>query len=998
MKTRKRMPSESMPPWKPIALIIVLTLLSLGVFITVYRHWMNSLYEQVELQHRQSLIQIVSIARNAVEPVLIQVRSGKLSRAQALKQIRTSMRTMTYTDQYGKNYIFMSSYDGTMLVQPFEPDKELTNQWDLRDDHGQYIIRALVKAARAHPAGSFVRYYYYLPSVHRMQEKMAYVVGLPELQCYIGTGMYMQHAIHEQREILKKVQYSAIGLLIVVLIPISAAIIIILNRNRLLKAEVRSRLQVENELKNSEAKFRSIFENAVEGIYQSAPDGRLINVNPALARAVGYESAREMIESGNGIDHYYVDAADRERLINTLHAKGFVKDYVVRLKRRDGSLAWATSNTHVVKDEQGNILYYEGTVEDISARREAEEKVSRLAAVVKNSRELVNLSELDGRMVFLNETGSQMLGIDQEDVETTNLRQVIPGPLKELVEQVVLPALTKGESWEGDLQYVNLKTGVLTDAHALFFTIDDPQAVDRRYLVNISLDISRHKLAEEKFMKVFMLAPDGIAITRVRDGLIIDTNLGFEDISGWKRGEVLGSTSLEVKFWNDPADRAFLVEELKACREVLQREFQFRRKDGTVRSGIYSARPIRIEGEVCLVFVMQDITDRRRLEEERRKLEQQLNQSQKMDAIGQLASGVAHDFNNILTGIQGNASLMMLGYDSEHPHYQRLSQIEEQVMRGANLTRQLLGFARGARSEVKTVEVNDLIRKTAHFFLETRREIKADLNLQEDVYPVEADAGQIEQVLLNLLINAGHAMPGGGELQIQTTNITLTPAEAKACETPPGDYVRISVSDTGIGMDHETLTRIFEPFFTTRSQEGGTGLGLASAYGIIRNHGGAIHAYSELGKGSTFMIYLPSSQNKVEKENQAPQKNLRTGSESILLVDDEPTILETASNLLNLLGYTVFQAASGQEAVDAYREMHEHIDLVILDMIMPGLSGSQTMETLKTINPEVKVILSSGYSLQGDVRKVMESGCLGFIQKPYIISELAAIVHQVLHP
>ena len=427
-----------------------------------------------------------------------------------------------------------------------------------------------------------------------------------------------------------------------------------------------------------------------------------------------------------------------------------------------------------------------------------------------------------------------------------------------------MPALAKaGGNWEGDLQYVDLKTGVLTDAHALFFTIDDPEAGDRRYLVNISLDVTRHKLAEEKFMKVFMLAPDGIAITRLRDGLIIDTNLGFEDLSGWKRSETIGRTSQELNFWADPADRVLLVEELKAGRDVLQREFQFRRKDGVVRSGSYSVRPIHITGEACLVFVMQDITDRRRLEEDRHKLEQQLTHSQKMDAIGQLASGVAHDFNNILTGIQGIATLMKLDYDSEHPHYQRLDQIEEQVMRGANLTRQLLGFARGARSEAKTVVVNDLIRKTAHFFLETRREIKADLRLQEDVYPVEADAGQIEQVLLNLLLNAGHAMPDGGALQIQTTNITLTQAEAKDYETPPGDYVEISVSDTGIGMDHETLARIFEPFFTTRAQEGGTGLGLASSYGIIRNHGGAIRAYSEPGKGSTFSIYLPSSLNKV---------------------------------------------------------------------------------------------------------------------------------------
>ena len=204
---------------------------------------MDSLYQQVEIQHRQSLIQIVSIARNAVEPILLQVRSGELSRENALKQIRMRVRSMTYTDRYGKNYVFMSSYDGTMLVQPFEPQKEMTNQWDLRDVHGRYIIRSLVQAARTHPAGSFVRYHYYLPSVHAPQEKLVYVVGLPELQCYIGTGMYMQRSIQEQHEILKRMRSSAIGLLIVVFIPITVAILIILNRNRLLML-IQSRWRV----------------------------------------------------------------------------------------------------------------------------------------------------------------------------------------------------------------------------------------------------------------------------------------------------------------------------------------------------------------------------------------------------------------------------------------------------------------------------------------------------------------------------------------------------------------------------------------------------------------------------------------------------------------------------------------------------------------------------------------------------------------------------------
>jgi len=868
-------------PATPLITIIILACLSIGAFLIVSQLYMKSLFDRVEIQQREGLIQILSIARNAIEPVLIKVRSGEVSSEEAIRQIRPLIRSMTYTDQYGKNYIVMSAYDGTTLVHPFEPSKELTNEWELKDVNGLFIVRELAKAAKAHPTGSFVRYYYYLPDVYAEQEKLTYVVGLPEIECYIATGMYLQRAIQEQMELLKKIKYASIWLLIAVLIPVSVSVFVILNRNRRLLAEVRTRKKAEEDLKKSEAKYRSIFENAVEGIFQTTANGRFISVNPALARAAGYGSPQEMMDSITNVDHYYADAGDRERYIKAINERGFVDDYVIKLKRKDGSFIWASNTSRVVKDEKGNVLYYEGTIEDITRRKQAEEEVKRLAAIVRHSSELVNLCHMDGRMVFLNEAGSKMLGIDPEDVEKTNIMQVIPDHLKGLVKNELFPTLLAGGSWDGELQYVNLKTGEMTDIHALTFTIDDPHVLYNKYLANISLDI----------------------------------------------------------------------------------------------------------------------TDRKRLEEERLKLEQQLSQSQKMDAIGQLAGGVAHDFNNILMGIQGNASIMLMEYNPEHPHYQRLSRIEEHVKRGAKLTRQLLGFAREGKYELRALSVNDLLRKSAQFFIETRKEIEAYFQLQDDVYPVEADAGQMEQVFLNIFINAGHAMPKGGRLHIQTNNITLQETDARTFETRPGDYVKISISDTGTGMDEETLKRIFEPFFTTKSQQGGTGLGLASAYGIIRNHGGIINAYSEPGQGATFNVYLPSSVEKAEKkEDQGPDKDLLSGTGGILLVDDEPAILDLASEVLQMLGYTVYRAESGQEAVSIYREKQDRIDLIILDMILRGMSGSQVLKILQEINADVKVILSSGYGLQGEVRKVMEMGCLGFIQKPYNFADLSRIVYQTLNP
>jgi len=357
---------------------------------------------------------------------------------------------------------------------------------------------------------------------------------------------------------------------------------------------------------------------------------------------------------------------------------------------------------------------------------------------------------------------------------------------------------------------------------------------------------------------------------------------------------------------------------------------------------------------------------------------------------------VAHDFNNILMGVSGDASLMMMDCKTDHPFYQRLSRIEEHVKRGADVTSQLLGFARGGKYRLKPLSVNDLVRKSAMFFVETRREIGADFQLSEDISAVEADDGQIEQVLLNIYINAGHAMKNGGCIHISTGNLILKEADAKAFEVTPGDYVNISITDTGIGMDEETLKRVFEPFFTTKSETGGSGLGLASAYGIIRNHGGVITALSKLGEGSTFSIYLPASRKKIERDKAKPVKTLFTGKGGILIIDDEPALLGLASEVLIMLGYKVYKAEAGQEAVSIYNDNQDSIDLVILDMILRGASGASVLKMLKDVNPDVRVILSSGYGLQGEVQKVMQMGCMGFIQKPYSFAELSSIVHKVM--
>jgi PAS domain S-box-containing protein len=409
-------------------------------------------------------------------------------------------------------------------------------------------------------------------------------------------------------------------------------------------------------------------------------------------------------------------------------------------------------------------------------------------------------------------------------------------------------------------------------------------------------------------------------------------------------------------------------------------------------SGITDAAG-RVVGFRC---VARDVTERLNTDLEKRKLEAQLQTAQKMEAIGTLAGGIAHDFNNILMGIQGNASLLEMKLDPAHPGHEKLGNIDKYVESGTELSRQLLGFARRGKYNVKASDINDIIDKTSSMFARTRKEIRVATQLADGIWTVEVDRGQIEQALLNLYINAWQAMPDGGELFLATENLTLDESYAQPYSVRAGPYVKVTVADTGVGIARKDLGRIFEPFFTTKEMGRGTGLGLASVYGIVKSHGGHINVYSEEGQGTTFNFYLPASPREVAQEAPPADTAVRRGHETILLIDDEEMILDVGKGLLSELGYTVLTASSGPEALEIYRARRADIGMVVMDMIMPGMSGGETFDRLKAIDPDVKVLLSSGYTINGQASHILERGCDGFIQKPFNMQQLSVKIREIL--
>jgi PAS domain S-box-containing protein len=390
-----------------------------------------------------------------------------------------------------------------------------------------------------------------------------------------------------------------------------------------------------------------------------------------------------------------------------------------------------------------------------------------------------------------------------------------------------------------------------------------------------------------------------------------------------------------------------------------------------------------------------NITEQKEAESEKRRLEIQLQRAQKMEAIGTLAGGIAHDFNNLMMAIQGNVSLMMLDTDPSHPHFELLKAIEKRIRSGAEMTSQLLGYARKGKYEVAPLDLNEVVRETATTFGRMRKDITIQAQYSDSLAGILADRGQLEQIFLNLFVNAADAMPTGGRLTLITRNTDEAELSGKPYRVKPGNYVCFEVADNGIGMDKEVMERIFDPFFTTKQMGRGTGLGLASVYGIVKSHGGYIEVNSRKGQGATFSLYFPASDQKVVKKPEDLHSPVRLRG-TVLLVDDEPDVLAVTTAMLETMGFNVVSADSGREALALYRSDASRFDLVILDMIMPEMSGGELLDRLMAVEPNAKVLLASGYAIEGQASELLKRGCAGFIQKPFGYKDLSAKLEQIL--
>jgi PAS domain S-box-containing protein len=630
-------------------------------------------------------------------------------------------------------------------------------------------------------------------------------------------------------------------------------------------------------------------------------------------------------------------------------------------------------------------------------RKRAEQELSkseeRYRDLVENAQDIIYSHDLRGNYTSSNKAGEEITGYTQEESLKLNLAQTIAPHCVERAREMVARKLRGEKVTAYELELIAKDGHYVTVEVNTRLMLQDGAPIG---ITGIARDITERKLAEAELRRLAAAVEetaDSVVITD-KEGNIQYVNPAFERVTGYAREEVLNQNPRILKSGKTPAAIFKAMWETIARGEVWTGQLINRKKDGTLFDERVTISAINDESGriVNYVAVKQDISSLIQLEE-------QLRQSQKMEAIGQLAGGVAHDFNNLLTAINGYSSLALQRVEANHPLRSYLEEIKKAGDRAANLTRQLLAFGRKQILQPLPIDLNDVVMDMNKML---RRLIGEDIQLTAKLHPqlkkIKADPGQIEQVLVNLVVNARDAMPQGGTLTIETTMVELDQEYGgRHLGASPGHYTMLAVSDTGTGMDEQTQARIFDPFFTTKEKGKGTGLGLSTVYGIVKQSGGNILVYSEPGHGTTFKVYLPQLTTEVQPAPAVvPEAAIQGGTETILLVEDEDVVRGLAQKILEQSGYKVIAAARGEEAIRFGEEHSEPINLLLTDVVMPVTSGKEVADRLRPLLPGLRVIFMSGYTDEAIVHHGVLDSDIEFIQKPFTPNALIKKVREVL--
>ena len=754
--------------------------------------------------------------------------------------------------------------------------------------------------------------------------------------------------------------------------------------------DVGSQIAAEEALRASEARFTATFRHAgVMMVIASMTDDGFIDANDAFLRDMGF--TREEVIGRTAVDlAIFANPEDRSELVRRLRRDGYVRDFEVPLRNKAGDIDYGLISATMteVNGEPQVILAIVNTTQ----RRQADEALrtseQRYRNLIEQTADGVLLLDDAGCVVDINPALAALIGRPIAELRGSHWtdywdpEELANHPFVRPAANATEPIVFERRLRRPDGTMVELEVHARNTSAGLF--------------MGTARDVGARKAAERERARLFQAIEqtgESVIITEP-DGTIVYVNSAFETEMGYTRDELIGQ-SLQVlrSEGREPDLYAWIRSEIEKDG-IWSDEVTSYAKDGSVRRDLMSVSPVRDQSGALVNFVAvrHNIT-------RERELEDQLRQAQKMEAVGRLAGGVAHDFNNLLTAISGFAELANSEAEPESEMAGYLAEIRASAERATVLTRQLLAFGRRAVLQQKVLDLNQVVADLAPML---QRIIGEDIRLEVHKNPnlrrTLADRGQLEQVIVNLAANARDAMPGGGTVLIETDNVTLDDsAVAGHPEVRPGDFVRMSITDTGMGMDSGVTDHIFEPFFTTKSPGNGTGLGLATVFGIVRQSGGRVGVVSEPGNGSVFQIDLPAVESEPDEAFEPVLTSAAVaGRETVLIVEDEPAVLGFAAQLLERNGYTVLRASAGDEAVEIARMYPGRIDLLFSDIVMPGLTGQETAAAVGVMRPEIRHLLASGYSEEMNAQRGAAPLEMPFIEKPYSAGTLLQAVRQAL--
>jgi PAS domain S-box-containing protein len=755
-------------------------------------------------------------------------------------------------------------------------------------------------------------------------------------------------------------------------------------------------------------RYRRFFESSVVGFYRTTLDGQVLDCNPALVRIMGYASREELLAC-HPLEFYF-SPSERQDFMEQCRSLGSVTNFASRLRRKDGSSVWVLQNVDPVPGRDGAPAMIEGTLIDISQQKFAETARNQVQKALEDSetryRRLFETAK-DGILILDFKTGQiadvnpfliEMLGYTHSEFVGKKLWEI--GPFKDI------PASRSafGElQTMGVIRYEDLPLETKDGRRINVEFVSNVYPVDGTQVVQCNVrDITERvraeaalKISETHHRSVFEGAVHGI-YRGTLDGRFLDVNPALVAMLGYSSAEEVLKLGVSQDVFAEPEEGLRLLRKWQLTAEI-EEEVQWKRRDQRLITVRLSGRVLRTENQRAagIEVIAENITERRALEE-------QLRQAQKIEAVGQLAGGMAHEFNNYLGIILGYSELLLEEAGTTEGLRRNVAEIKAATQRAASVTRQLLALSRRQVLEPKVLDINAVVWET-HKLL--RRLIPGNIDLvpvlEPNLSPVKVDPAQIQQILINLVVNARDAMPQGGKVVIETSNVELDEEYAdRHIDLQPGPYVMLAVSDDGSGIDEPTQARIFEPFFTTKQEGKGTGLGLSTVYGIVRQSGGHITVESALREGTRFRIYLPPTavtELKVEDETPPMQPSILSGTETVLVVEDEPALRRLISVSLEKRGYTVLAAEDGTEAIRILENNPGEIDLVVSDIMMPKLNGLELRKKATLLRPEMRFLFISGYAEDTIGRTEHFPQDAGYLEKPFLPIELVRKVRGLLN-